>query len=191
MKNNTPLQFLVRTALLLAIAVLFQNLRLLIGTGLAATIVIGSLVNLTLFVAAGTVGWYGGTAVGLLTPVVAFLQGHLALPVLIPFVAAGNIVLVVAFALVERGANTQGRLWTGVAVASVLKTIALYGLIVLLFVGVMLPGMGLPAEKAKAMTAALSLSFSWPQLVTALLGGAVAVPVLRALRQALKLQKLA
>ena len=191
MKNNTPLQFLVRTALLLAIAVLFQNLRLLNGTGLAATIVIGSLVNLTLFVAAGTVGWYGGTAVGLLTPVVAFLQGHLALPVLIPFVAAGNIVLVVAFALVERGANTQGRLWTGVAVASVLKTIALYGLIVLLFVGVMLPGMGLPAEKAKAMTAALSLSFSWPQLVTALLGGAVAVPVLRALRQALKLQKLA
>ncbi len=191
MKNNTPLQLIVRTALLLAIAVLFQNLRLLIGTGLAATIVIGALVNLTLFVAAGTVGWYGGTAVGLLTPVVAFLQGHLALPLLIPFVAAGNIVLVVAFTLVERGANTQGRLWTGVAVASVLKTIALYGLIVLLFVGVMLPGMGLPPEKTKAMTTALSLSFSWPQLVTALLGGAVAVPVLRALRRALKLQKMA
>lgn len=191
MKNNKTLQLIVRTALLLAIAVLFQNLRLLIGTGLASTIIIGSLVNLTLFVAAGTVGWYGGTAVALLTPVVAFFQGHLALPVLIPFVAAGNIVLVVVFALVERGANTRGRLWTGVVSASVVKTIVLYCLIVLLFVGVMLPGMGLPAEKTKAMTAALSLSFSWPQLVTALIGGAVSVPVLRALRRALKLQKTA
>ena len=190
MKNhNTTLQLIVRSALLLAIAVLFQGLRFSLKPEILSTILVGSLVNLTLFVAAGTVGWRGGIAVAVLTPVVAFLQGHLALPVLIPFVAIGNLVLVLLFEGIERGVGTQSRLWVGVIGAAGVKAIVLYVLMVVLFVGVILPAMGLPAQKVGAMTTSLSLNFSWPQLVTAIIGGAAAIPVLQGLRRALKMQK--
>jgi TRAP-type C4-dicarboxylate transport system permease small subunit len=66
----------------------------------------------------------------------------------------------------------------------VAKFAALYALVVLLFVGVMLPSMGLPTKNASALSTALALSFSWPQLVTALLGGAIAIPVILRLRRA-------
>jgi hypothetical protein len=176
------LRLVVRTALLLAIMLVFQQLRLLIGNGLASTVVIGSLVNLCLVVAAATVGWRGSLVLAVLSPVAALLEGHLPLPVLIPFVAAGNFAISGVFEWVERHKNTQPRLWTGVAAAALAKTACLYALVVLLFVGAILPGMGLPAQKAGVLSGALALSFGWPQLVTALIGGAVAVPVIRRLR---------
>ncbi len=184
--KNKNLQLIVRTALLLAIALLFQQLRLVIGTSLASTIVIGALVNLALYVSAATVGWRGSIFVAILTPAVAALQNHLPHPLLIPFVAAGNLALVIGFELVERRSNSTLRMGTGVAVASVLKTAALYCLVVLLFVPAILPGLGLPEQKVMGMTAALKLSFTWPQLVTALIGGVVAIPVIKAVRRALE-----
>ncbi len=183
--KNKNLQLIVRTALLLAITLLFQQLRLVIGTSFASTLVIGSLVNLALYVSAATVGWKGSIFVAILSPVVAALQSHLPHPLLIPFVAAGNLVLVIAFELVERRSNDTPRMAAAVAVASVLKTAALYCLVVLLFVPALLPGLGLPEKSVKGMTAALSLSFSWPQLVTAVIGGVVAIPVIKAVRRAL------
>lgn len=182
--KNKGLLLVLQTAMLLALMLVFQQLRLLLGNTLVSTIIIGSLVNLVLVVAAGTVGWRGSVVLGILSPVVALIEGHLPLPVLIPFVAAGNIVISVVFELVERKKNEDKRMWAAVALSSIAKTAALYALIVLFFLGVMLPGMGLPANKAAAMTTALSLSFSWPQLVTALIGGAIAVPVIKRLRQA-------
>jgi riboflavin transporter FmnP len=181
--KNKHLRLIVQTALLIAITIVFQQLRLLIGSTLPSTIIIGSLVNLCLIVAAATVGWRGSIFVAVLSPVVAFAQGHLALPLLIPFVAAGNFVIAVVFELVERHKNTQPRLWTGAVVAAVAKFALLYVLIVLLFVPVLLPNLGLPEKQVGAMTAALSVTFSWPQLVTALIGGAVAVPVILRLRR--------
>lgn len=183
--KNKNLQLVVRTALLLAITLVFQQLRLLIGNSLPSTIIIGSLVNLALVVAAGMVGWIGGSVIAILSPVVAFLEGHLPLPVLIPFVAVGNIVIIVVFEIIELRKNTSPRLWGGVIAASFAKFLVLLALVVGLFAGVMLPGMGLPAQKVSALTTALSLSFSWPQLVTALVGGAAAIPVIRGVRRAL------
>jgi hypothetical protein len=185
-KENIKL--ITRTALLLAVTLLFQELRrVLPGVGtLAGTLIIGSLVNLGLFVAAGIVGWRGSVLIALLTPVVAFLQNHLALAVLIPFVAAGNIVLVLVFEwIIRRIGMDKGRGWISVGGASVLKSLFLWGAIAQFLVRFLLPAQGLPAEKTAAMTAALSLNFSWPQLVTALIGGAVALVVLPAVRRAL------
>jgi hypothetical protein len=180
--KNKNLQLVVRTALLLAITLIFQQLRLLIGNSLPSTIIIGSLVNLTIVVAAGTVGWRGSVVIAILSPVVALLEGHLPLPVLVPFVAAGNIVIAVVFELIERHKSVPALQWTAAIVSSAAKTAALYALVVLLFVGVMLPGMGLPAQKVTAMTTTLAVSFSWPQLITALIGSAVAIPVINRLR---------
>jgi hypothetical protein len=180
--KNKNLLLIVQTAILLALVLVFQQLRLLIGSTLASTIIIGSLVNLVLVVAGGTVGWRGSIVIALLSPVVAAIQGHLPLPILIPFVAAGNFVIAVVFELVERHKNTTASLWTGAIVASVAKTVTLYALVVLLFTGVILPGMGLPAQKVTLMTTSLAVSFSWPQLVTALIGSAIAIPVIKRLR---------
>jgi hypothetical protein len=181
-KDN--LRLVVRTALLLAIMLVFQQLRLLIGNSLGAQFVIGSLVNLCLVVAAAAVGWRGSLVLAVLSPVAALLEGHLPLPVLIPFVAAGNFTIAGVFELVERHRNTQPRLWAGAVAGALAKAACLYALVVWVFVGAILPGMGLPGQKAGAMSSALALGFGWPQLVTALIGGAVAVPVILRLRRA-------
>ena len=52
----------------------------------------------------------------------------------------------------------------------------------MLIVKLVLPTLGL-AEKQVAM---LSASFSWPQLVTALIGGVLAVTIAPAIRKAVK-----
>ncbi len=180
MKNQNT-QLIVRTALLLAITLLFQQLRLILGVTPASTIIIGSLVNLALFVSAATVGWKGSIFVAALSPVVSALQGHLPHPLMIPFVAAGNLVLVIAFELVERRSNSTLRIGAGIAVAAVLKTITLYCLVVLLFVPSILPGLGLKAQVSKALVA----NFGVQQLFTAAIGGVVSIPVIKAVRRAL------
>lgn len=182
--KNKNLLLIVQTAMLLAVTLAFQQLRLLIGTTPPATIVIGSLVNLALFVTAATVGWRGSVVVSVLAPVVAALQGHLPHPLLIPFVAAGNLALVLVFELVERRKGGVRR-WLAMAAASVVKFAVLYALVILLFVPVLLPGLGLPDAAVKKMAAALPLSFSWTQLLTAAIGGVVAYPVIGRLRRAL------
>lgn len=185
MKNNNNLQLVVRTALLVAITLLFQQLRLLIGINPASTVIIGSLVNLALFVSAATVGWRGSIFVAILSPFVAAIQGHLPHPLLIPFVAAGNLVLVLVFELIERQSNGNTRMITGFAVASVAKTIALYCLVVLVFVPNILPGLGLKQQVAAALTG----NFGLLQLVTAVIGGIVAFPVIKRLRHVFNASK--
>ena len=97
---NKTVIFIARTAILLALAVLFQSLRLFIPIPAAVDqYLVGSLVNMCLVVAAVIVGIQGGLIVAVLTPVIAFLQNVLANPVLVPFVALGNAAIVVVAAL--------------------------------------------------------------------------------------------
>ena len=181
MKNN-GLRIAVRTALLLAIVTVFQMMRpLFLWDPTAAQIIVGSLVNLVLFVAAATVGWRGSIVVAVLTPFIAWLQSQIPHPLLIPFVALGNLALVLVFELVERQSNKTARMLAGMGAAAVVKFIVLYLAVVQLFVPMILPGLGLKGQIANV----LSLSFSWTQLVTAAIGGVVAFPVIKGLRRAL------
>lgn len=182
--NNKNIQLITRTAMLLAITLLFQQLRLLIGATMVSTIIIGSLVNLALFVSAATVGWRGSIFVAVLSPVVAALQGHLPHPLLIPFVAAGNLTLVLVYELAAGKQGNAVKQWFAVAAASLAKTAVLYVAVVLVFVPLILPGLNAPEKLLKAMQAALPVSFSWPQLVTAAIGGIVSIPVISGIRRA-------
>ena len=182
MKTNKTLLLIVQTALLLTLTLIFQSyVRLLIPAGIVNILVIGSLVNLCLFVAAGIVGWRGSVVIAVITPVAA-LMGQLPHPLLIPFVAMGNAVLVLAFELIAGKRDSKMMTWTAVGAASVIKFAVLYITVVQIFVPVILPGLGLKPRVAQA----LSLNFSWPQLVTALIGGIVGVPVIAAVRKALQ-----
>lgn len=90
---------MVTTAILIALTIVFQLLRpVLGGSNIISTYIIGSLINLALIVSACAVGLWSGIAVALITPFIALLQGHAQLPML-PWIIAGNAVLVVIYAL--------------------------------------------------------------------------------------------
>ena len=159
---------LTRTALLTAMLVAVQFVTRSLGQ-----FVTGSCVNLILFVAAELCGGWGAAVVALLSPFCAFLLG-IGTPILrlVPAIALGNLTVV----LLARWLREQNP-YLAVVIAAVCKFLLLYGLIVKL----LLPSLGLPEAKA----AVLSASFSWPQLVTALLGGTLSVPVRRVLKRTL------
>lgn len=90
---------LVTTAILIALTVVFQLLRpVLGGSNIISTYIIGSLINLVLIVGAVMVGLWSGIAVAVIAPLFALLQSHSTLP-MVPWIIAGNAVLVVLYAL--------------------------------------------------------------------------------------------
>ena len=102
---NKQIKWITRTALLLALALLFQSLRgsipkvMIPGLGEMDQYIIGSLVNTTLILAAVTVGFTGGLVIAIVTPLVALLQGEIAFQIMMPFVALGNVAIVLFVSL--------------------------------------------------------------------------------------------
>lgn len=172
MKKKTL--WIAETAVMIALLVALQGL-----TKPAGQFVTGSCVNLILGVSTLVGGLWCGLTVALLSPFFAFLLGiGPALIQIVPAIAVGNIVLVLVLWLICRKAKKLSALSYGGAVAaSVCKFAVLYALVVLL----LLPLLGLP-EKQVAMMSAM---FSWPQLVTALIGSFLAVTISPAIRKAL------
>jgi len=147
-------RMLIRGALLLAIALMAQQLRLVIPLPpLAMTLVIGTMVNCSLVLAAKYAPLSIGVAMCLALPVVAFLQGHLPLPFLIPVVFLGNAVFV---GLCHHWWNKAMRV-----IAPIVKAFTMY--VTALF---------MLAEFLPSTVAAQAILFGmgWPQLITAFLG---------------------
>lgn len=145
---------LVRAALLLAVALLAQQLRFILPLPkILDTLVIGSLVNGALVLTAHYTDLFLAAITTAALPIVAFLQGHLPIPILIPVVFAGNLVFVILCYFISNKAI--------IIIGPLLKTITIYGGALL-----MLNLLGLPPEKIKAMV----LTLSWPQLITGVLG---------------------
>jgi hypothetical protein len=174
---NKSAKFITRTAILLALTVLFQSLRVLMPF-LPANIsqyVIGSLVNLCLIVAAIIVGIKGGLIIAVAAPIIAFLQGFTPSPVLVLPIALGNIVLVAAAAILYEKNSVLA-----LAAGAVLKFLTLYISVVHIALPFFMPG------APEQMRALLSVQFSWPQLVTAAIGGILASGVLAALKNVIQ-----
>jgi len=97
--SSQNIRKLVATALLVALAIVFQQLRYVLGgSNIVSTYIVSSLVNLCLIVAATAVGLWSGVAVSVATPLIALLQGHATLP-MVPWIILGNAVLAVLYAL--------------------------------------------------------------------------------------------
>ena len=172
MKKKTL--WIAETAVMIALLVALQGL-----TTPAGQFVTGSCVNRILGVSTLVGGLWCGLTVALLSPFFAFALGiGPALIQIVPAIAVGNIVLVlVLFSLCRKAKKLSPLSYGGAVAASVCKFAALYALVVLL----LLPLLGLP-EKQVAMMSAM---FSWPQLVTALIGSFLAVTVAPIIRKAL------
>ena len=175
MNNREKTLWITRTAVFLALLVVMQAVTAPLGN----TIVTGTLVNALLAVSVMTCGVMSGATVAVVSPILAKLVGIGPLWALIPFIALGNIVFVLAWHFLGRrtGRNPYASGATAVAAAAAAKFLVLYLGIVRVAVPVLL---GLPEPQASVV----SHMFSLPQLVTALLGGLVALPVVRVLRKA-------
>jgi uncharacterized membrane protein len=170
--NNTKTRLITRTAILLALTIVFQTLGRYIPLGPNSNFVVGPLVNACLLIAAAT-GLWGGTAIAFISPFGAILTGA-AIPLpFAPFIAIGNFLLVLCFHLVKKNRVV------GIVLGAVLKFAFLYGAITA-FVQLM----KVPAKKALP----LFFAFGWPQLVTALVGGVVALLVIKAIRKSVDMK---
>ena len=165
-KIRSSATFVARTAMFIAMLVAVQFITRALGQ-----IVTGSCVNFVLAVCALTCGVWSASIVAVISPFCAFLLG-IGTPIirLVPFIGLGNFVYVFLICLLE------GRIKLGRASRAAVILIAAVAKFATLFVSItkiILPLMALPEAK----TAVLSASFTWPQLITALIGGALAVIV--------------
>lgn len=174
---NHSVKWITRTAVALALLVAAQAL-----TKAGGQLVTGSCVNLLLAVSAGVLGFSSGAVIAVVSPFLAYLLGIAQSPILVvPGTAVGNLVYVAVIALlakVLRDKLPKVHMFPAIVAAALLKFAALYLVVVKLIV----PALNVPAEKA----AALSATFSTPQLITALIGGVLAALVVPLLRKALK-----
>lgn len=130
----------------------------------------GPVVNATLFVSTALLGVQAGVLMGLIPSLIALSVGLLP-PVLaptVPFIMAGNTILVMVFGLLK-----EKNYWMGIITASLLKFIFLFSTSSIVI--------NLLLKKEAASKAAAMLS--WPQLFTALLGGLLAYLFLKGVRK--------
>jgi hypothetical protein len=123
----------------------------------------GTLVNATLFLAAWRLGVANALLVAVVPSSVALFRGLLPAPLasLIPFIIASNVILMASFVALKKFSLPGATVG-----ASLLKFLFLFGLTALFF-------SSLPAPILSMMQT--------PQLFTALLGGALALGVIKGL----------
>lgn len=159
-------RIITRTALLLALTLLFQSLRLLIPIPpFLSSFIIGSLVNACLLVAAEKAGVGSGLFIAMIAPIVAYFQMMLPIPVFIIPIALGNVVYICLFSF----AGKWGRI-PGVLLAAIGKAGLLYAAFTWLLSFIAIP---------TNIGAGIMLAMSWPQLVTGVVGGLLACIIVK------------
>lgn len=191
MKNKSTM-WVARTGLMLALLVVAQFIgsklipagAVVLGPMSITQLVTGSLVNMILILTAALVGVWSGVAVGVLSSVLALVLGIQGQPIITPAIALGNVVLVVVvwlfFSLAaKKGQKPYGALgMIGIVVGAAAKCAFLWLSVPALLT--LIPELKAPVAQK------LSLMFSYPQLVTALIGGALALVVIPAVKRAAK-----
>ena len=180
MKNKT--RWVTETAIMLALLVILQAV-----TKSAGQLVTGSCVNAVLAISALVGGLASGITVALISPVLAFLLGIAPQILTVPAIMVGNTVYVVLLSLLadKDGKNIVKQIIAWI-VAAAAKFAALYIIVVKIICGVMAPSLLAAGTMKEPMLKVLPATFSWPQLITALIGGAVALLIVPVLRKALK-----
>ncbi|MCI8287009.1 MAG: ECF transporter S component [Lachnospiraceae bacterium] len=167
--------WITHTAVFIALLVVIQ----IVTAALGNTIITGTLVNAVLIISVMTGGMWSGAAVAAVSPVMAKLLGIGPLWSLIPFIAAGNLVLVIVWHFLgsRKGISLFAARTAAVIAAAIVKFLVLYLGIVKIAVPLLLK---LPEPQAKVISGMFSIS----QLITALLGGIAALPVLVSVKKA-------
>ena len=174
--------WLTSTAMMIAVLVSLQYVTKPMGQ-----LVTGSCVNLVLAVTVLVVGLSGGVTVALVSPVMAYLLGIAPQILTVPAIMVGNTVFVwLLHALISR---SEGKVAVHVAawlLAAVAKFAALYFIVSKLICGVLADSLMASGALKEPMLKALPATFSWPQLITALIGGGIALVIVPVIKKAIK-----
>lgn len=175
---NKKIRWITETAVMLALLVTLQYLTKPLGQ-----LVTGSFVNAILAVSVLLAGLGSGITVALISPVLAYLLGIAPQVLTVPVIMVGNLLYVLMLHLLS-GSSIRKRITAWVIAANV-KFFALYTMVSYLICDLLAP-MLLEKGLLKApMLTALPATFGAAQLVTALIGGGVAMLIVPVLRKAL------
>ena len=165
--NNSKL---VRGALLVALALALQSLRLVLPMPqLLSTFIIGTLVHMMLVLTLQLGGLKTALLLAFLLPLTAYVQGQVLLPFLIPVIWLGNFI----FVLLAR--QFKGRHKLALCVPPVAKAC-----VMLLAAWVVVSFLALPNP---ALSKTIMFAMSVPQLLTAVAGILLAEQVKKRLCQ--------
>ena len=178
---SKKIRWITETAVMLALLVCLQAVTKPMGQ-----LVTGSCVNAVLAISALVGGLSCGLVVALCSPVLAFLLGIAPQILTVPAIMVGNSVFVVLLSLLadKSGRNIGKQLVAWIAAAAA-KFVSLYAIVVWLICGVLSENLLASGVMNAPMLKALPATFSWPQLFTALIGGAVALLIVPVVRKAL------
>ena len=171
--------WITRTAVILALLVTLQVVTKSFGQ-----FVTGSCVNLVLALSVLLAGLPCGLVVALVSPVLAFLLGIAPQVLTVPAIMAGNCVYVLLLHVLF--AKQLWRQAIALICAAVAKFLTLYGIVAGLICGVLAEHLLKTGLLKAPMLQLLPATFSWPQLVTAMIGGLLAILMLPVLRKAIR-----
>jgi len=179
--NKKRILWITQTAIFIALLVSAQAITRPLGQ-----FVTGSCVNFILVTACILLGLSSASVVAIISPLFAFLIiGIPAFPLLIPFMMAGNLVLVIIIYFVSGKSfdnltrKSYIRICLAIAIGAISKFLVLY-------IGIVQIALTLIPEINQPQIDAMSAVFSWPQLVTAFIGSSLAITVMPTLKKALK-----
>jgi len=168
---NKRILLVTRISLLLSIALIFQFIGRFMGPH--NNFIVGPVVNAVLLTATEITGILGGIIISVIAPLISAITNNAPIaPVILafsPFIAGGNIVYVLLFALIGKKNRLAGIISGAVAKAG------------FLFASVKAFLCFMKVNETVAAT--LTTMFSWPQLVTAVAGGLIALAVIPAVRK--------
>lgn len=188
---NKKIRWITQTAVMLALLICLQWAGSLIPDQMTKQLITGTCVNCVLAVTVLLVGLGSGITVAVISPVCAFLFGIAPNFITVAPIMLGNTCYVVLLWLIA--GRSMKSLWKGpvaLAAAATAKFGVLYVLVVKIICGVASGALlgkklGQTVLLAPPMLKMLPAMFAWPQLVTALAGGALALLILPTLRRAI------
>ena len=174
MTARTTLLWITHSAMFIALLVILQALTAPLGNML----ITGSIVNLLLIISVKICGLSSGLTVAIISPIMAKLFGIGPLWSLIPFIALGNLSLMLVW-------HYLGKLTLANSTLLFTLTLVLGALVkfCVLYIGIVRIAIPLLLTLPPAQASTIAAMFSTPQLVTALIGGFTAGLVLPRLEQ--------
>lgn len=172
--KNSKTNWLVKTAVGVTLIIIAQligkmipPIAVILGPFSVSQLITGSLVNFILITMTMLVDAKSGVTIGILSSVFATIIGIGPIfPIIMPAIALANAVLVIVYILFYRK-DKKIMAYIALAIASIAKFLFLSTTVP--FILQYIPDIKEPQVKM------LSIMFSWPQLITALCGGLLAI----------------
>ena len=187
---NKNIRWITQTAIMLALLICLQWAGSFVPVQLAKQLLTGSFVNCVLAVTVLLVGMSSGITVAVISPVCAYLLGIAPNFITVAPIMLGNVCFVVLLRLLMGNGKPFWKQPMALGAAATAKFLLLYALVVKVICGVAADSLlgkklGQTVLLAPPMLNMLPTMFAWPQLVTALVGGAVALLILPTIKKAL------